>query len=991
MGEQTELVVLDGKLLGHSNRVWSIAVTQGDKYLISSSSDMTVRLWNLGERYCIRIFEGHQDAVYSVALTQDEHRAVSASGDKTLMIWDLEGRELVSKIDGYDGVEDRSHTRPISSVAIGQDGRTVLTASFDSTLKLWDLPTKQCLKTLRGHAEGVFGARIIFNDRIGISCSSDCTLKRWDLRTGECLTTYRGHSEAVLCFEVTPDQRHLVSASGDKTIRLWDVDSGRCVASFEGHTLTIRGLAVSPDGKLVASASLDRTIRIWNLLSGACLAKIEGPSEFNSISFNPRGSHLFAGTDQGDISVFELDANAISQILNSGPEVRYTNAKVVLLGESGVGKSGLGHRLAESKWVKTDSTHGMQVWPLHLEASDSEMEKEVWLWDMAGQPEYRLVHQLFLEETALALVLFNPQAEDPFQGIEDWENGLRMAVGHDPTKLLIAARVDRGGATITQQKIERLCQDRGFAGYFATSAKLEDDPGCAGLRRALPKYIPWQRLPWISTTRLFKTLKEMLIRLKDEGVVIIRFSDLSARIRSSGNVDEFKDEELRTVIGLLAGQGLAKRLDFGDFILLQPEELNNYASAVIRAARDHVDGIGCIDEQIVLQANFDFKEMERLRKPDEEILLRAMVQTFIDQSLCIREDTPRGVQLVFPSQFNREIEITNHPTTVVSYYFSGHLQTIYTTLVVRLSYAGTFERKDLWKNAAEFLTPEGKTVGLIMRKATITQGEIKIFFESGVPDDTRVTFIKYVHEHLLKRANDVVRERDYSCSNAKCNEPVTDKKAIRHRLNANRPDITCQHCDTRIPLIDLIERKFREDRFLRRVQALDSKAKINLDNESRELILVGHTYAIAGEAGQIFRQYTNSDHGIDGEIEFKNASNQASGKKVYLQLKSGDSYLYERRKDGKEVFTVQRERHLEYWQSQAYPVYLVIRTSDGNIRWMNVTEYLKNALIAERRDTDLENPKGKSESIKQPRQIIFRGEQFTPSNLLKLRNLILVN
>jgi hypothetical protein len=40
-----------------------------------------------------------------------------------------------------------------------------------------------------------------------------------------------------------------------------------------------------------------------------------------------------------------------------------------------------------------------------------------------------------------------------------------------------------------------------------------------------------------------------------------------------------------------------------------------------------------------------------------------------------------------------------------------------------------------------------------------------------------------------------------------------------------------------------------------------------IDNESRELLAVHHTGFIVAEAGQIYRGYTNSDHGIDGEIE----------------------------------------------------------------------------------------------------------------------------
>lgn len=41
-----------------------------------------------------------------------------------------------------------------------------------------------------------------------------------------------------------------------------------------------------------------------------------------------------------------------------------------------------------------------------------------------------------------------------------------------------------------------------------------------------------------------------------------------------------------------------------------------------------------------------------------------------------------------------------------------------------------------------------------------------------------------------------------------------------------------------------------------------------IDNESRELLAVPHTGFIVAEAGQIYRGDTNSDHGMDGEIEF---------------------------------------------------------------------------------------------------------------------------
>src|SRR5262245_51321495 len=150
---------------------------------------------------------------------------------------------------------------------------------------------------------------------------------------------------------------------------------------------------------------------------------------------------------------------------------------------------------------------------------------------------------------------------------------------------------------------------------------------------------------------------------------------------------------------------------------------------------------------------------------------------------------------------------------------------------------------------------------------------------------------------------------------------------------------------------------------------MDEQARRAIDNESRELILVGHAFAIAGEAGQIFRPVANSDWGIDGEIEFRDNNGNSSGQRVYLLLKSGDSYL-ESRKEGREIFKIKNRHHAEYWRSHEYPVMLVIRTSDGVIRWMNVTECLK------RHD-------------KAVKQVVFDGEPFTAQSVWRMRDNVL--
>jgi len=136
------------------------------------------------------------------------------------------------------------------------------------------------------------------------------------------------------------------------------------------------------------------------------------------------------------------------------------------------------------------------------------------------------------------------------------------------------------------------------------------------------------------------------------------------------------------------------------------------------------------------------------------------------------------------------------------------------------------------------------------------------------------------------------------------------------------------------------------------------------DNASKEGVLVHEVGLIVTAAGHFFREVLKYDEGIDGEIEFRDAAGRGSGQRVYLQLKSGDSYLV-RQKSGKEIFKIKKPRHARYWLAHAYPVLLVIRNADGRIRWMNVSEYLQHH----------------GTTIK---QIEFQGEPFTSESVKQM-------
>ena len=859
---------------------------------------------------------------------------------------------------------------------------------MDNTLRLWDLATNLCTKLIKcgaGYEDNIFSVAVNPGGSQAFSGHRDGRILLWNLETGECLMTLKGHAMTVWSISVAPDGRFAVSGSEDYTVKVWDIETGSCVGTLEGHENEVEA-TMSSDGTLIASAGFsDHTVRLWDWQSGVCLQVITNDDYASpmSVAFTPDGLRLVVSTTKGLIYVYRL--SGARPKLTAEATRRYVNAKVVLLGEGTVGKTSLAHRLVEDKYVIKDRMHGMNVWRLELPLPpDATLEREALLWDLAGQEDYRLIHQLFLEQTALALLLINPQKDDPFVEAGEWLKALKTAASmtspaKEAARLLLFSQIDVGGMKVSNAKIERFCEQHGFAAWLPTSAKagencsdMENGGNPSKLKRLIAESIPWEKLPWTSTPQLLAELKSAVMVMRDDtDIRLLRFAELAQRLEQMLTEEKFVEADLRTAVTLLSNHGLVRLLKFGDLVLLRPDLINGYAGAVIRAARAHTDEIGCVLEADIYKEDFDFTGVERLRhRPDEELLLRALVQTFLDHSLCIAEETPHGRHLVFPSQYRREKDLPHEPDIFVSYTFSGEWQTVWTTLVVRLWYSQEFAHRELWRNAAEFESSRKQTLGLKVRKEGDGAATISLYFDHKVPDELKVIFIEYVHRHLAKYACEVTRDRRYVCQ---CGKPVKDLAEVQKRLSAGKEFIYCQGCDEKVILQDFIEQRLKSDPVAQMILAMEETATRELGNQALEQILIGHAMAITGEANQIFRPVTMFDYGIDGEVEFRDNDGRPSGQKIYVQLKSGNSYLRTRKSDGCEVFDVTNDRHLEYWIQQPVEVYLVIRQSDEMsgqevIRWMNVTRYLKS-----RKD-------------QKSRQIIFEGEKLDASAVWKVRD-----
>jgi small GTP-binding protein len=798
---------------------------------LTGGGDKIVKLWDVETRRSLGSFAGHTDYIWCIEWSADSRHAVSASADKTVRLWDVHEKRCLRVFQG--------HTGSVNSVAWSADQRHLVSGGTDATIRLWDVETGECSRAFSGpetsiigpQQGGVYGLAMSVDGARILSGWRDGTVRLWDVETGKCVRVFEGHTGELRTVAWSSDQRHALSGAGDGTVRLWNVETGNCVRVLEGHAEMVWTVAWSANQRHALSGSHDA--RLWDLETGECVKVIAGRAGLvRRVAW--RASEALLADSRGSIWVSDLQSFFGESTPKTSPttlpaaayQVQYTNAKVLLVGESGAGKTGLSKVLAGEEWQPSDSTVGAWAtqWKLPLGSVDG-VEREIWLWDFGGQADQRLIHQLYMDETALAALVFDGQKEDLYETLGQWDRDLTRASSNEFSKLLVAGRVDAGGLRVSRAQLEIFAREHGFSGILETSAKV--GTGCEELKQAIVNGIKWEEIPWRSSPLLFRRLKEEIIRLKDAGRVLMRFNELreTLQMRLSGGT-RFTDDELKAVVGLLAGPGVVWILKFGSWVLLQPERINAYAQAVIQTMREDEYERGCIAEERVLNGDLTYhSSVGRLEANEERFVLLAMHQMLLERGLCLREHTERGPLLIFPSYYRRERpELVGHPAVLASYRFNGFIDDIYATLVVRLHHTKPFEQDQLWRYAADFKTLTKKQLGLKLTRRAQGSGELQVYFNPSISMEEKIIFSKYIHEHLLQYARDVVRLRHYACPH--CFTGVGNREVAMTRLDEwlnkgaaevgaggrsngrDAPTIVCVQCEKRVPLWDEIEQCF---------------------------------------------------------------------------------------------------------------------------------------------------------------------------------------
>ena len=308
-----------------------------------------------------------------------------------------------------------------------------------------------------------------------------------------------------------------------KQLRELDL-SHNCISSFS-----------SIDTKLINQSNIRHINFSRNNFSTVPYFALELDPEWTSINFdeNPIFKLVpdFLLSDDYQAAIEFLDfATASSQL------TPFYEGKMTVVGQGEVGKTSLIKKLidpeyellsegeATTKGIKIDEwnipvTRAEKDWPIsayseydetYYDDEDTEDTKalaKINIWDFGGQEVYYNIHQFFLTDQTLYLLVWDARKEETSQNFDYWINTIRL-LGQESPLIIVMNKSDVRTRNISEDELQQNFPN--IKGFFRVSVKT--NYGIDRLRNFISEIIDDLPVIGINIPKTWLTIKEQLLR-----------------------------------------------------------------------------------------------------------------------------------------------------------------------------------------------------------------------------------------------------------------------------------------------------------------------------------------------------------------------------------------------------------------------------------------------------------------------------------------------
>lgn len=266
---------------------WQTPLSSDKRLFAAPCSDKNLAVYEVATGKPVMRF-GAQSGLCA-DISHDGQWLVTSSFDGVVRLWDIPSGSEKAALKGHAGRVD--------GIAFMNSRQSVISVG-DTTLRLWSLKSarEEKMVPLKG---GPFRLVLHPDESRAYVGFGDGSIKIFETNTWSevgSLACANGLQE----MDMSPDGRFLAAFSG-KNVEVWDLKTFDRKFLLSGHELAGYGICFSPDSRYLLSGSHDQTFRLWNLANGVCTLTYHGYEDMIYSCKFVSASEFLIGSAEGKI------------------------------------------------------------------------------------------------------------------------------------------------------------------------------------------------------------------------------------------------------------------------------------------------------------------------------------------------------------------------------------------------------------------------------------------------------------------------------------------------------------------------------------------------------------------------------------------------------------------------------------------------------------------------------------------------------------------
>ncbi|KAI0082587.1 WD40 repeat-like protein [Panus rudis PR-1116 ss-1] len=319
-------------------------------FLITSSKDTFLKLWDLSTQHCVQTVVAHRAEIWTLAVNQGQTLVFTGSGEGEMKAWRLDHEAMAAGLQETETGEVTKMIHPITTLPLSSKHRVsqitfhptrpyLAVQSHERSVEIFRIRTeeevrkkqarrKKRAKEKKEQAKGKGKEKEAEESDEGEERGQEITIP--DLFTPYLVARASGK---IRSFDFG-DEEHgakgavqLFCALSTNSLEVYSIpppakskeetpEASRILSlDLPGHRSDVRTLCLSSDDVLLASAA-NGSLKVWNLKTTACIRTMECGYPICS-TFLPGDRQIAVGTKNGEILIYDVASSTLLETIKA--------------------------------------------------------------------------------------------------------------------------------------------------------------------------------------------------------------------------------------------------------------------------------------------------------------------------------------------------------------------------------------------------------------------------------------------------------------------------------------------------------------------------------------------------------------------------------------------------------------------------------------------------------------------------------------------------